>query len=68
MGECLKGIDKVLYLDCDVIVNGSLKDMEYGHKDNYALQRKSRLVLMITFMFIIGFAIPWQNKIGSDVD
>ena len=27
LGECLNQIDKVLYLDCDVIVNGSLCEL-----------------------------------------
>lgn len=37
LGECLKGIDKVLYLDCDVIVNGSLKELWNMDISNYAL-------------------------------
>ena len=27
LGECLTQIDKVLYLDCDIIVNGSLREL-----------------------------------------
>ena len=37
LGECLKDIDKVLYLDCDVIVNDSLKELWNIDISNYAL-------------------------------
>lgn len=35
--EILKDIDKILYLDCDVIVNHSLKDLWYTDINEYAL-------------------------------
>lgn len=37
MPYLLKGIDKVIYLDCDVIVNDSLKDLWNVDISNYAL-------------------------------
>lgn len=37
LGECLKQIDKVLYLDCDVIVNGSLCELWNTDISDYAV-------------------------------
>ena len=37
LGEVLKDIDKVLYLDCDLIVNGSLRELWETEIDDYAL-------------------------------
>lgn len=37
MPKLLDGIDKVLYLDCDVIVNSSLKELWDTDIENYAL-------------------------------
>lgn len=37
LGECLKQIDKVLYLDCDVIVNGSLSELWNTDISDYAV-------------------------------
>ena len=37
LGECLNQIDKVLYLDCDVIVNGSLCELWNTDISDYAV-------------------------------
>lgn len=37
LGECLVDIEKVLYLDCDVIVNASLHDLWKIDIENYAV-------------------------------
>ena len=37
LGECLKQLDKVLYLDCDVIVNGSLCKLWNTDISDYAV-------------------------------
>ena len=37
LGECLKQLDKVLYLDCDVIVNGSLCELWNTNISDYAV-------------------------------
>lgn len=37
LGECLKQIDKVLYLDCDVIVNGALCELWNMDISDYAV-------------------------------
>lgn len=37
LGECLTQLDKVLYLDCDVVVNGSLKELWETDISFYAL-------------------------------
>lgn len=37
LGECLSNIEKVLYLDCDVIVNGSLCDLWNTDIEKYAV-------------------------------
>lgn len=37
LGECLSHLDKVLYLDCDVIVNGSLRELWNTDISDYAV-------------------------------
>lgn len=37
LGECLKQLDRVLYLDCDVIVNGSLCELWNTDISDYAV-------------------------------
>ena len=37
LGEVLKDIDRVLYLDCDLIVNGSLRELWETDIEDYAL-------------------------------
>lgn len=59
LGECLKQIDKVLYLDCDIIVNDSLADLWDTDLTGYAVAGvRDRINDYIRVYNRLGYPMP----------
>ena len=59
-----KSISSILYLDCDVIVNGSLKDLDKMQLNNYAFSAVPELCMPPTQKKLIGLknSDPYYNS------
>lgn len=59
--ELLNKLDRVLYLDCDMVVNGSLKELYYGNYDKFLIVVKDREIMLSDRRYI-------KKIVGSSKD